>query len=50
MSVTLTEAKRNYLHEKYDDCVCVNCMEELRTGFHNILSKKINKIFGTNKL
>jgi len=34
-SVALTEPERNYLHEKYDDCLCANCMQELKTEFHN---------------
>ena len=33
--VTLTENERNYLHEKYEDCLCDNCMKELKIEFHN---------------
>lgn len=39
-SVTLTEAERNYLQQTYSDCLCANCMKELKTEFHNNSSKK----------
>jgi hypothetical protein len=38
--VTLTEAERNYLQGKYEDCLCANCMEELKTEFHHNLFKQ----------
>lgn len=46
-SITLTESERNYLHERYEDCLCANCMKELRAEYHNNLFKqKIKKLFG----
>lgn len=38
MSVKLTEAERNYLQEKYEDCLCASCMKELQTEFQKIFS------------
>jgi hypothetical protein len=38
-SVTLTETERNYLHENYEDCLCANCMKELKIEFHQNLLK-----------
>ncbi len=38
-SVTLTETERNYLHENYEDCLCANCMKELKIEFHQNLFK-----------
>lgn len=44
-NVTLTESERNYLLEKYEDCLCANCMKELKKEFHNNLFKqKLRKI------
>ena len=45
--VTLTESERNYFHEKYEDCLCANCMKELKTEFHkNHFKQKSEKLFG----
>ncbi len=45
--VTLTESERNYLQEKYDDCLCANCIKELKYEFHNNLFKqKLKTLFG----
>jgi hypothetical protein len=38
-SVTLTETERNYLHENYEDCLCANCMKELKIECHQNLLK-----------
>ena len=39
--------ERNYLQEKYDDCLCANCMKELKAEFHNNAFKQILKrLFG----
>ena len=39
-SVPLTEGERNYLHEKYEDCLCASCMKELKVEFDNNLFKQ----------
>lgn len=36
-SVNLNEEERNFLQEKYDDCLCANCMKELKMEFNNHL-------------
>ncbi|MEO6836996.1 MAG: cysteine-rich CWC family protein [Ginsengibacter sp.] len=46
-SVTLTESESNYLHEKYEDCLCASCMKELKVEFHNNhFKQKLKKLFG----
>ncbi|MEM6262472.1 MAG: cysteine-rich CWC family protein [Bacteroidota bacterium] len=32
-TVTLNEAEREYLREKFDDCLCANCMRELKEEY-----------------
>ncbi len=49
-SVSLTEAESNYLHEKYEDCLCTDCMKELKAEFHNnLLKKKLKKTLSPNE-
>ncbi len=48
-AVSLCEVEMNYLHQKFKGCLCANCMEELKTEFHNNLPGKNNIIFGINK-
>lgn len=46
-SIDLTEGERNFLQEKYDDCLCANCMKEMKTEFHNnAFKQKLKKLFG----
>jgi hypothetical protein len=34
-TVTLNEAERDDIMDKYDDCLCANCMLEMRADYHN---------------
>jgi len=44
-TVILNEAERDDIMDKYDDCLCVNCMLEMRADYHNsILKNKILKL------
>ncbi|MBT29945.1 MAG: hypothetical protein CMO01_09825, partial [Thalassobius sp.] len=38
-TVRLTNAERNYINMLYDDCLCANCMEELKVEYQNTLLK-----------
>ncbi len=33
-TVKLTQQHRNYIQSKYDDCLCANCMNKLRSQFN----------------
>lgn len=33
-TIDLNEAESNYLAERFDDCLCVSCMEELKVEYH----------------
>lgn len=46
-TVQLTAEERNFLLDKFDDCLCASCMAELRSEYHREhLQKKISKILG----
>lgn len=46
-TVTLNEKEREYLREHFDDCLCANCMQELKVEYNNsLLQLKLKKIFG----
>tara|TARA_R110002049_G_scaffold102485_2_gene247990 strand:+ start:850 stop:999 length:150 start_codon:yes stop_codon:yes gene_type:complete len=43
----LNEEERDYMRNKYDDCLCATCMKEEKADYHNInFTKKINKLLG----
>jgi len=47
-AVTLDEKERDYLREKYDDCLCANCMKKVKAEYHNQLFKnKLKAILGS---
>ncbi|PZF74644.1 cysteine-rich CWC family protein [Taibaiella soli] len=37
MTVTLTDEERTFLGERFDDCLCANCMRALKAEFHSKL-------------
>ncbi|MHB1107404.1 MAG: cysteine-rich CWC family protein [Lutibacter sp.] len=46
-TITLNEKERDYMPEKYDDCLCASCMREVRAEYHNNkLKSKIKKLLG----
>lgn len=46
-TVKLNEVERNYIRERYDDCLCAGCMREMRAEYHNNNhKKKINESLG----
>lgn len=46
-SVTLNENEREYIREKFDDCLCAKCMQEIRSEFHNqLFQDKLKSILG----
>lgn len=46
-TVELNEKERDYMCEKFDDCVCASCMKEVRAVYHNNkLKNKIKRLLG----
>jgi hypothetical protein len=46
-TVSLKEKERDYMREKYDDCLCASCLKKVRTEYHNNkLKGKIKKLLG----
>jgi hypothetical protein len=46
-TVKLSEVEKDYISEKYSDCLCADCMKELRAEYHNKkLKNKIKKLLG----
>lgn len=46
-TVTLNEKERDYMREKFDDCLCADCMKEVRAEYHNNkLKNTIKKLLG----
>lgn len=44
-TVSLHPEERDYIQEKFDDCLCANCLKELKIEYHNNqLKNKIKKI------
>jgi len=44
-TVQLTDIEREYIREHFADCLCANCMNELRAEYHNNeLKNKINQL------
>jgi hypothetical protein len=45
ITVTLNETEREFMKEKFDDCLCAGCMKEVRAEYHNNkLKNKIKKL------
>lgn len=36
-TITLTHEERIFLNEQFEDCLCANCMRELKAAFHSKL-------------
>lgn len=46
-TVELNETERDYIRVQYSDCLCADCMKELRAEYHNKkLKNKIKKLLG----
>jgi hypothetical protein len=46
-NIKLSETEHNYIRSIYTDCLCANCILEMRTEFNVNRSKSmIKKIFG----
>lgn len=46
-TVPLTEAERDYIHNKFDDCLCATCMKALKQAYHDqLFQEKLKKISG----
>lgn len=46
-AVVLTEEERYYMQQKYNDCLCASCMQEVKTEFQNEkLQQKMKSILG----
>ncbi len=49
-TVTLNEEERTYLRDRYTDCLCAQCMQDLKMEYHNELLKgRIDKLIGRSK-
>lgn len=47
-TIELNEEERNYIRERFDDCLCVFCIKELRAEYHNNeLKNKIKNLLGS---
>ncbi|MCX2764652.1 cysteine-rich CWC family protein [Aquimarina muelleri] len=45
--INLSNEERNYINEKYDDCLCANCMKALKSEYHNqLFQNKLKNILG----
>ncbi len=46
-TVTLNEEERNYMRERYTDCLCAKCMQAVKVDYqNNLLKDKIDKLSG----
>jgi len=46
-TVKLSEVEKDYISKKYSDCLCADCMKELKAEYHNNkLKNKIKKLLG----
>jgi len=44
-TIQLNRKERDYINEQYDDCLCANCMKDLKAEYHNNkLKNKIKKL------
>jgi hypothetical protein len=45
-TVKLSDAERSYLRENFSDCLCADCMRQLRSEFHfKTLNEKLKHLF-----
>ncbi|MEN1786340.1 MAG: cysteine-rich CWC family protein [Bacteroidota bacterium] len=48
-TVVLNERERKFISERYDDCLCAKCMQELKIEFQNKkLKSRISSILGVH--
>ncbi|WP_020533168.1 cysteine-rich CWC family protein [Flexithrix dorotheae] len=45
ISARLNEAQRDYIRGKYNDCLCINCLLELKAEYQNQLQEDKLKSF-----
>ena len=44
-TVKLNEVEKDYIKEQHNDCLCANCMKELKAEYHNKrLKNKLKKL------
>lgn len=45
--VKLSPEEREFISERFDDCLCANCMKELKAEYHNQkFQNKLKSILG----
>ncbi|WP_091102061.1 cysteine-rich CWC family protein [Paenimyroides marinum] len=45
--VKLNSEERDFINEQFDDCLCANCMKELKAEYHNQkFQNKLKRILG----
>jgi len=43
--VPLSIEERSFISDRYDDCLCANCMREMKKAYHRyLLEQKLNQI------
>ncbi|WP_188459887.1 cysteine-rich CWC family protein [Marivirga lumbricoides] len=46
-AVILTEEERNFMRNKFDDCLCASCMKQVKSAYQNEkLRQKMKSILG----
>ncbi|MDR2121954.1 MAG: cysteine-rich CWC family protein [Flavobacteriaceae bacterium] len=44
-SIYLSQGEREYIQSRYEDCLCINCLKELKSEYHQLkLQKKLENI------
>jgi hypothetical protein len=45
--VSLNEQEREFIRERFDDCLCAGCMKELKAAYHReLFQNKLKRILG----
>lgn len=45
--IKLSNEELEFIQQKYDDCLCINCIKELKADYHNqTFQKKLKHILG----
>jgi len=45
--IVLTDAERDYIREKYDDCLCARCMKKQKAQYRNeLFQTRLKAILG----
>ncbi len=48
-AVPLNQDERDYMSGQYNDCLCANCMKDLKAEYHdNLFKGKLKNMFGMN--